>query len=85
MKFVYIKWHRGDQHERRGERKAAIANAHRTVRQRCRQQLREMQKAFDIQDYEIVPVHWYENPPDDTPIEYADDFMHPAVRLGFFD
>jgi hypothetical protein len=85
MKLVYIKWRRCGSYEKRGARKAAIRNAHRTVRQQCRKQLGVMRKDFSLMEYEIVPFEWYESAPDSTPIQYFDDFMHPLVSLGYFD
>lgn len=85
MKFVPIKWHRGDRYEKREQRKAAIKNAHRGIRQKSQNQLRKICTDFDLRDYEIIPVEWYEQPQDDTPIEYFDDFVHPSARLPCFD
>lgn len=58
MKGVFIKWHRGDQYERKQVRKIAVRSAWRTVRQRTRLQLQSK--------------------------NYC-EFMHPRVRLGYFD
>jgi len=86
MKGVFIKWCRGDRYEKKGERKAAIANAHRTIRQHCRNQLHLLLREFDLNDWSITPGVWCETGEyDPTWDDHYDSFEHPRVRLGYFD
>ena len=76
MKGVFIKWRRGDQYERRGERCAAVRNAHRTIRQQSRVQLhRYYTHMYDAFNSDFVT----------SDRDYCDNYMHPSVRLGYFD
>lgn len=86
MKQVLIHWHRCDPYERRHERKAAIRNAQRSIRQQTKLQLKKYSGNLDTINYSIFPVEWYETGEwDSSVVDYFDDFIQPTVRLGYFD
>jgi hypothetical protein len=76
MKGVFIKWRRGDQYEKRGDRRAAVRNAHRTIRQQSRVQLHR----YCFRIYSEFDPDFVEGDRD-----YCNDYIHPSVRLGYFD
>ena len=81
MKAVLIKWRRSDQYEDKGQRHAAVRNAHRTVRQQTRKQLREIAWASSTIDKLLHNIFDYPHDPERA----WETFEQPRVRLGYFD
>lgn len=86
MKQVLIHWHRCDPYEKKQQRKAAIRNAQRKIRQQTKLQLNTYTGNPDLDYYSIHPVEWFETGDwVDSEVSYYDDFIQPTVRLGYFD
>lgn len=86
MKRELIKWHKGDIWERRRLRRAHVRNAHRTIRQQSRLQLKSYQGSIDVTECAVFPVEWYESGEwDESKVLWYDTFFQPLVRLPYFD
>ena len=81
MKGVLIKWRRSDQYEDKGQRQAAVKNAHRTIRQKTRNQLRAIAHATSTEDRLLHYIFDYSHDPERA----WETFEQPRVRLGYFD
>lgn len=78
MKGVLIKWTSCYPHDNRGLRQSKIRNAHHTIRQQTKRQLKDIADSYSVEAWLLSGIFADEDCP-------WDNFIQPMISCYYFD